>query len=66
MSPMLLAGIAQASADVAATSSRLAKVARLAECLDHASADEVAVAVAYLSGALPLSLIHISEPRDRS
>lgn len=59
MSPMLLAEIAQASEDVAATSSRLAKVARLGECLDHASADEVAVAVAYLSGALPQGTIGV-------
>jgi len=50
---MLLTEIARASADVAATSSRLAKVARLAACLEHAGPDEAAVAVAYLSGELP-------------
>jgi DNA ligase-1 len=56
---MLLAEIAQASEDVAATSSRLGKVARLAECLGGASADEVAVAVAYLSGELPQGTIGV-------
>ncbi|MBA3432882.1 MAG: ATP-dependent DNA ligase [Actinobacteria bacterium] len=56
---MLLAEIAQTSADVAATSSRLAKVARIAECLRHASGDEVAVAVAYLSGVLPQGTIGV-------
>ena len=52
MSPMLLDSIAQASTDVAATRSRLAKIGRLAECLGQASPDEVAVAVTYLSGFL--------------
>ncbi len=42
-----------------ATSSRLAKVARLAECLGHASPDEVVVAVAYLSGYLPQGTIGV-------
>ena len=50
---MLLHEIARASADVADTSSRLAKVARLAELISHARPDEVRVAVAYLSGSLP-------------
>ena len=56
---MLLDEIARTSADVAATSSRLAKVARLADCLGHASPDEVAVAVAYLSGFLPQGTIGV-------
>jgi DNA ligase-1 len=56
---VLLDEIAQTSADVAATSSRLAKVARLADCLALASADEVAVAVAYLSGVLPQGTIGV-------
>jgi DNA ligase-1 len=56
---MLLAEVAQASADVAATSSRLAKVSRLAEVLAAASADEVPVAVAYLSGVLPQGTIGV-------
>jgi DNA ligase 1 len=49
---MLLAEIAATSTDVAATSSRLAKVARLTECLLGASPEEVACAVSYLSGEL--------------
>jgi DNA ligase-1 len=56
---VLLDEIAQTSADVAATSSRLAKVTRLAECLAHASPDEVAVAIAYLSGVLPQGTIGV-------
>ena len=56
---MLLAEIADASADVAATSSRLAKVSRLAEALGQASPDEVPVAVAYLSGVLPQGTIGV-------
>jgi DNA ligase 1 len=59
MSAMLLAEIAQASTDVAATSPRLGKVARLADCLALASADEVAVAVAYLSGTLPQGTVGV-------
>ena len=47
---MLLNEIAEASADVAATSSRLAKVSRLAAALEQASPEEVPIAVAYLSG----------------
>ncbi len=50
---MLLAEIASTSDDVAATSSRLAKIARLAECLEQAGPEEVGVAVSYLSGELP-------------
>jgi ATP-dependent DNA ligase I len=56
---MLLAEIAQTSADVAATSSRLAKVARLADCLGHASGDEIGVAVEYLAGTLPQGTIGV-------
>jgi DNA ligase 1 len=56
---MLLDEIARTSAEVAATSSRLAKVARLADCLGHAEPDEVAVAVAYLSGFLPQRTIGV-------
>ena len=59
MAGMLLAEIAATSADVASTSSRLAKVARLTECLLGASADEVAVAVAYLSGELPQGTVGV-------
>ncbi len=56
---MLLDEIARASADVAATRSKLAKVARLSEALARASPDEVAVAVAYLSGFLPQGTIGV-------
>ena len=59
---MLLAEIASASADVAATSSRLAKTARIADCLALASPDDVRIAVAYLSGELPQGP---REARDR-
>ena len=67
---MLLAEIADASADVTATSSRLAKVSRLADALGRASPEEVPVAVAYLSGVLPQGTIgvgwaalrHVPEP----
>jgi ATP-dependent DNA ligase I len=59
MGPMLLARIAQTSADVAATSSRLKKVGLLAECLAEATADEVAIAVSYLSGELPQGTVGV-------
>src|SRR5688572_24612879 len=50
---MLLEEVAAASTDVAATSSRLKKVERLASVLAGLRPDEVPIAVAYLSGALP-------------
>jgi ATP-dependent DNA ligase I len=50
---VLLAEVASASADVGATSSRLAKTARIATVLRDAQPDEVAVVVAWLSGELP-------------
>ena len=50
---MLLEEVAAASADVAATSSRLKKVERLSSVLSGLRSDEVPIAVAYLSGALP-------------
>ena len=56
---MLLQLIATTSADVAATSSRLAKVERLVECLRAAAPEEVAVAVAYLSGELPQGTVGV-------
>ena len=59
MTGMLLAEIAATSADVASTSSRLAKVARLTECLHGASPEEVAVAVSYLSGELPQGTVGV-------
>jgi len=48
-----VADVAAASADVGATSSRLAKAARLAELLRVAAPDDVDTIVAWLSGALP-------------
>jgi DNA ligase-1 len=59
MDPMLLRDVALASRDVAATSSRLAKVERLAECLALAAPDEVRIAVAYLSGELPQGTVGV-------
>jgi DNA ligase-1 len=56
---MLLAEIAQASSDVAATSSRLAKIERLATCVRSATPEEVAIAVAYLSGELPQGTVGV-------
>jgi DNA ligase-1 len=56
---MLLAEIAAASADVASTSSRLAKVARITDCLRGAAPEEVSIAVAYLSGELPQGTVGV-------
>jgi DNA ligase-1 len=50
---MLLARVADTSADVTATRARSTKVALLAACLREATADEVPVLVAYLAGDLP-------------
>ncbi|HEU4348931.1 MAG TPA: ATP-dependent DNA ligase, partial [Actinoplanes sp.] len=52
MTGLLLADLAAASADVAATAARLGKVARLAGVLGRAQPGEVAAAVAFLSGEL--------------
>ncbi|PUA80067.1 ATP-dependent DNA ligase [Nocardioides currus] len=49
---MLLAEIVTTSATVAATRSRKAKVAALAEALRHTEADELETVVSYLGGAL--------------
>ncbi|MDW8339817.1 MAG: ATP-dependent DNA ligase, partial [Thermoleophilia bacterium] len=46
-------------AEVASSSSRLAKVARLAECLSRAAPEEVRVAASYLSGALPQGAVGV-------
>jgi DNA ligase-1 len=48
-----LIDVATASAEVGSTSSRLAKVARLADLLRAAEPDEIAVVVSWLSGELP-------------
>src|SRR5688572_31819723 len=50
---MLLHDIVRASAAVAETGSRLEKVRHLAECLRRLAPDDIAVAIAYLSGELP-------------
>jgi ATP-dependent DNA ligase I len=50
---VLLTEIAETSRAVAATSARLAKRELLAACLRGAGPEEVAIAVAYLSGELP-------------
>ena len=50
---MRLAEVVAASARVAATSSRLAKVREIAGLLRSVSAEEVEIAIAYLSGELP-------------
>ena len=52
MVPMLLAELVTTSAAVAATRSRLAKVAALAETLTRAAPDEVEIVTSYLSGSL--------------
>jgi ATP-dependent DNA ligase I len=59
MGPMQLSRIARTSAEVTGTSSRLAKIELLAACLDGATPDEVAVAVAYLSGELPQGTVGV-------
>jgi DNA ligase 1 len=51
--------VVTASADVADTSSRNAKIARLAALLQSAAPDEAAVAVAWLAGDLPQGRIGI-------
>ncbi len=56
---MRLEELTEASADVAATSSRKAKIARMANCLAFASPEEVPIAVAYLSGVLPQGTVGI-------
>ncbi len=49
---MLLATLVQASAQVAATSGRLAKIKLLADLLKQAGPDEIELAIAYLSGTI--------------
>ena len=50
---MLLADVVAASADVGATSRRLAKIDRLAALLRQAEPEDVAIAVSWLAGELP-------------
>ncbi len=67
---MLLVDVARASADVGASSSRLAKTARLAHLLRLAGADDdarlVAVVVSWLSGELPQRQIGVGWAALRS
>ncbi len=63
---MLVAEVAAASAEVGATSSRLAKTARLAALLESAGADEVAIVVSWLSGELPQRQIGVGWASLRS
>ena len=63
---MLLAELATASADVASSSSRLAKIRRLAAVLRAAGPDESATAVAWLSGELPQRQIGVGWAALRS
>ena len=61
-----LAEVAAASADVAATSSRLAKAERIAELLRRADPDDVATIVSWLSGELPQRQIGVGWAALRS
>jgi ATP-dependent DNA ligase I len=67
MTQMRLARIADTSAEVASTSSRLDKIALLADCLASATPEEVAIAVDYLSGELPQGAVGVgwAALRDR-
>jgi ATP-dependent DNA ligase I len=56
---MLFEEIARTSTDVGAARARLAKVERLADCLGRIAPDEVAIAVAFLSGSLPQGTIGV-------
>ncbi|MFF3743005.1 ATP-dependent DNA ligase [Streptomyces kronopolitis] len=56
---MLLAGLAQVSADVAATSARSRKTALLAGLFRAAEPEDVPVVIAYLAGRLPQGRIGI-------
>ncbi|HEX2267664.1 MAG TPA: ATP-dependent DNA ligase, partial [Actinomycetota bacterium] len=56
---MLLQEIAETSAAVAGTRSRLAKTEQLAECLRRLRPEEVPIAVAYLAGELPQGSIGV-------
>jgi DNA ligase-1 len=63
---VLLADVAAASAEVGSTSSRLAKIARLADLLTQAGPDEIAVVVSWLSGELPQRQIGVGWAALRS
>ena len=61
-----LAEVASASVDVGATSSRLAKAARLVDVLRAADPDDIAVVVSWLSGELPQRQIGVGWASLRS
>ncbi|GAS95017.1 ATP-dependent DNA ligase [Mycolicibacterium canariasense] len=69
---MLLSAVAEASVDVAAASSRLAKTARVADLLAHADPADVGLVVSWLAGELPqrqigvgwAALRHLPPPAD--
>jgi len=63
---VLLAAAAAASAEVGATSSRLAKVARLADLLAEAETHEIRIVVSWLSGELPQRQIGVGWAALRS
>lgn len=56
---MLLARLAQASQEVAATSARSRKIALLAELFRDAEADDVPIVIPYLAGRLPQGRIGV-------
>jgi ATP-dependent DNA ligase I len=66
MVDVLLTELADVSQAVSATSARLAKVAALADALRAASAAEIPVVVAYLSGELPQRQIGVGWAAVRS
>jgi DNA ligase-1 len=63
---VLIHDVATASAEVGATSSRLAKTARIADVLRAAGPDEAAVVVSWLSGELPQRQIGVGWAALRS
>jgi DNA ligase-1 len=63
---VLLVDVATASTDVGTTSSRLAKIARIATVLASADAGEIAIVVSWLSGELPQRQIGVGWAALRS
>ena len=63
---MLIADVAAASTEVGATSSRLAKIARIASLLAAAAPGEIAIVVSWLSGELPQRQIGVGWAALRS
>ncbi|MCX2712513.1 ATP-dependent DNA ligase [Mycolicibacterium sp. J2] len=63
---MLLSAVAEASVDVAASSSRLAKTARVADLLVHADPAVVGLLVSWLAGELPQRQIGVGWAALRS